>query len=132
MATKIYEVVDATDEATYYPIGVFLTLKDALDAIRNTENPWELCENAMFHGEAATIEIRERLAGLKPNDAGTVVWKTEWGNEYNDGGSACVDWPFMFDRCARHALAPSSAIREVDFTTANPGVSSRWHWLATT
>ncbi|HNY80666.1 MAG: prolyl oligopeptidase family serine peptidase [Sedimentisphaerales bacterium] len=53
-----------------------------------------------------------------------------WGNEYNDGGSACVDWPFMFDRFARHALAPSSAIREVDFTTANPGVSSRCHWLA--
>jgi len=53
-----------------------------------------------------------------------------WGNEYNDGGSACVDWPFMFDRFARHALAPSSAIRKVDFTTANPGVSSRCHWLA--
>jgi hypothetical protein len=53
-----------------------------------------------------------------------------WSNEYNDGGSACVDWPFMFDWFARHALAPSSAVREVEFVTANPGVSSRYHWLA--
>ncbi len=53
-----------------------------------------------------------------------------WGNEYNDGGSACVDWPFMFDRFAHHALAPASAVREVEFITANPGVSSQSHWLA--
>ena len=53
-----------------------------------------------------------------------------WGNEYNDGGSACVDWPFMFDWFARHALPPSSTVRDVEFVTANPGVSSQCHWLA--
>ncbi len=52
-----------------------------------------------------------------------------WGNEYNDGGSACVDWPFMFDLFACHALAPTTAVREVEFVTANPGVSSSCHWL---
>lgn len=53
-----------------------------------------------------------------------------WGNEYNDDGSACVDWPFMFDLFARHAQAPSSAISDVEFVTANPGVSSQCNWLA--
>jgi len=53
-----------------------------------------------------------------------------WGNEYNDGGTACVDWPFMFDLFARHALPPAFAVRDVEFVTANPGVSSRCHWLA--
>ena len=53
-----------------------------------------------------------------------------WGNEYNDGGSACVDWPFMFDLFARHALPPAAAVRDVNFVTANPGVSSQCHWLA--
>ncbi|MHC4582309.1 MAG: alpha/beta hydrolase-fold protein, partial [Planctomycetota bacterium] len=53
-----------------------------------------------------------------------------WSNEYGDGGAACVDWPFMFDMFARHALPPSSAVREVEFVTANPGVSSCCHWLA--
>jgi len=53
-----------------------------------------------------------------------------WGNEYNDGGSACVDWPFMFDLFAHHALPPSSAVSDVNFVTANPGVSSLCDWLA--
>ena len=52
-----------------------------------------------------------------------------WSNEYSDGGAACVDWPFMFDLFARHALPPSATVREVEFVTANPGVSSRCHWL---
>jgi dienelactone hydrolase len=53
-----------------------------------------------------------------------------WSNEYGDGGAACLDWPFMFDMFARHALPPSSAVREVEFVTANPGASSTCHWLA--
>jgi dienelactone hydrolase len=53
-----------------------------------------------------------------------------WSNDYSDGGSACVEWPFMFDMFARHAIPPSSAVRQVEFVTANPGVSSSCHWLA--
>jgi predicted esterase len=53
-----------------------------------------------------------------------------WGNEYGDGGSACVDWPFMFDLFARHALPPVSSVRDVEFVTADPGISSHCYWLA--
>jgi len=53
-----------------------------------------------------------------------------WTNEYKDGGSACLDWPEMYDMFARHALPPVNAIREVEFVTANPGVSSKCHWLS--
>lgn len=52
-----------------------------------------------------------------------------WSNDFGDKGSACVDWPFMFDSFARHALPPSSAVRHVQFATANPGISSQCHWL---
>ncbi len=52
-----------------------------------------------------------------------------WGGDYSDQGSACVDWPFMFDAFARHALPPSSSLRQVEFATANPGISSKCHWL---
>jgi predicted esterase len=52
-----------------------------------------------------------------------------WSNDFGDNGSACVDWPFMFDSFARHALPPSSAVRQVEFATANPGISSTCHWL---
>jgi dienelactone hydrolase len=52
-----------------------------------------------------------------------------WSNDYKDGGNASVDWPFMFDLFARHALPPPRSVRDVDFATCNPGVSSRSHWL---
>ena len=58
-------------------------------------------------------------------EPGTGHW---WGNDFNDGGSACVDWPELFDQFARHALPPAGAVRHVEFTTANPGVASRCHW----
>lgn len=53
-----------------------------------------------------------------------------WSNEFSDGGAACVDWPDMFDLFARHALPPTQAVRHVEFVTANPGASSRCHWLS--
>lgn len=53
-----------------------------------------------------------------------------WTNELRDGGAACLDWPEMYDMFARHSLPPAGAIREVEFVTANPGVSSRCHWLS--
>lgn len=53
-----------------------------------------------------------------------------WSNEFSDGGAACVDWPEMFDMFARHSLPPAGALRQVDFVTANPGVSSRCFWLS--
>ncbi|MCE5228226.1 prolyl oligopeptidase family serine peptidase [bacterium] len=52
-----------------------------------------------------------------------------YGNEYSDDGLACVDWPYMFDAFARHALPPAGSVREVSFVTADPGVSSRCHYL---
>src|SRR5207237_1340795 len=35
----------------------------------------------------------------------------------------------MFDFFAHHAIPADDAIREVDFTTANPGISAQSHWL---
>ncbi len=53
-----------------------------------------------------------------------------WSNDFSDGGAACQDWPDMYDMFARHALPPASAIREVEFVTANPGVSAKCNWLS--
>ncbi len=52
-----------------------------------------------------------------------------WSNPFDDGGAACMDWPYMYDSFARHALPPSHSVRSVEFATANPGVSSSCHWL---
>lgn len=119
---KIYEAVDVTDEEAYYTIGVFPSLKDALGAIRATENPWRLCENAMFHGEAATIEIREREVGLKPNDLGKVVWKTEWTNEYNEEVDD-NEWVVKFETpyACPHCGSPKGTWFDRSFSVDNEG-----------
>ncbi|MCX7013410.1 MAG: hypothetical protein NTW86_12785 [Candidatus Sumerlaeota bacterium] len=52
-----------------------------------------------------------------------------WWSIKGNSGAACVDWPPMFDFFARHRLPAPEEIREVDFTTASPGVSARCRWL---
>jgi pimeloyl-ACP methyl ester carboxylesterase len=44
-------------------------------------------------------------------------------------GDPCVDWPPMFDLFARHKIPDSDAVREINFTTANPGISASCHWV---
>ncbi len=51
-----------------------------------------------------------------------------WSNDLGDGGATCVDWPAMFDYCARRVLPEADMVQQVDFTTPSPGVSARCHW----
>lgn len=46
-----------------------------------------------------------------------------WGNE-------CVDWPWLMQFLRNHKLPGPGGPSEIDFTTANPGVSSQCHWAA--
>jgi pimeloyl-ACP methyl ester carboxylesterase len=45
-------------------------------------------------------------------------------------GNPCVDWPPMFEFFTRHTLPARAAVRQVQFTTASPGVSSHCHWAS--
>ncbi|MCC6444533.1 MAG: prolyl oligopeptidase family serine peptidase [Armatimonadetes bacterium] len=51
-----------------------------------------------------------------------------WWDSSDEPGADCVDWPQMFDFFARHALPSRESLRQVDFITANPGLSSRCYW----
>jgi hypothetical protein len=52
-----------------------------------------------------------------------------WWGLPNYGGAACVDWPPLFDDMSRHRVPDEKSVRDVDFTTVNPGVSSSLYWL---
>ncbi|MBN2325995.1 MAG: prolyl oligopeptidase family serine peptidase [Candidatus Omnitrophica bacterium] len=52
-----------------------------------------------------------------------------WWDRSDEPGADCVDWRPMFDFFARHRIPRDCEIREIEFSTANPGVSSRSHWL---
>lgn len=52
-----------------------------------------------------------------------------WWESSDEPGAECMDWPPMYDLFARRVLPPKTAVRVVDFVTANPGVSPSSHWL---
>jgi poly(3-hydroxybutyrate) depolymerase len=53
-----------------------------------------------------------------------------WWSNTDEPGAACVDWAPMFDLFARRTIPRANEIREIGFVTANPGISSKCHWLA--
>lgn len=52
-----------------------------------------------------------------------------WWDLSDEPGADCVDWSPMFDYFARHSIPRDEDVREINFTTVNPGVSARSHWL---
>ena len=51
-----------------------------------------------------------------------------WGLD-DEASTDCVDWPPMFDFFARHARPGDERIKDIDFTTASPGISAKDYWL---
>jgi pimeloyl-ACP methyl ester carboxylesterase len=52
-----------------------------------------------------------------------------WWDASDEPGTDCVDWAPMFDFFAHHAIPSDQAVRRVRFTTVNPAVSARAHWV---
>ena len=52
-----------------------------------------------------------------------------WWDASKDPGTSCVDWPPMFALFQKRSLPEASAVHEIDFRTASPGVSARHTWL---
>lgn len=51
-----------------------------------------------------------------------------WWDVSDEPGADCVDWQPLFEFFAHHALPAEEMVRQVDFTTADPGVSAWCHW----
>ena len=51
-----------------------------------------------------------------------------WWTLNDEAGADCVDWPPLYDYFARHARPGEQRILEIDFTTADPGVSAKDYW----
>lgn len=68
--------------------------------------------------------MRERLAAFHTNFAyyeqpGAGHW---WGNR-------CMDWPPLIAFLERNRSPDDATVRTIDFTTINPGIASRRHWI---
>jgi dienelactone hydrolase len=45
-------------------------------------------------------------------------------------GNESVDWPPLFDYFKWHTIPDDSAVNKVNFSTANPAISSTYHWVS--
>jgi len=69
--------------------------------------------------------MRKELGAFHPDFAyyerpGAGHW---WGN-------ACVDWPPLFDFLSQRQLPKVEDVRQVEFATVSPGISSRARWVS--
>jgi dienelactone hydrolase len=55
---------------------------------------------------------------------------SHWWDVSDEPGADCVDWAPMFDFFAHHVIPTDQSLRQINFTTVNPGVSANSHWLA--
>ncbi len=102
----------------------------------NGSNVFELARNYLaggiyvLHGDKDDVvpvkyarQMREVLGKLHPDFSyyeypGGSHW---WSNE-------SVDWPPLFEYFKWHSIMPDSLVNAIDFTTANPAVSSTMSW----
>ncbi|MBM3494660.1 MAG: hypothetical protein FJX72_10160, partial [Armatimonadetes bacterium] len=96
------------------PLGVYILHGDADDNVPVTEARAMADRLKGFHTDFTLFE-----------QPGAGHW---WGAP-SDPGTGCVDWPAMFDLFHRRAIPRSDETRHVEFTTMNPGVSSKMRWL---
>lgn len=74
--------------------------------------------------------MREHLAAFHEDlhyheQPGAGHW---WGTP-EEPGAECLDWAPMFDLFSRRRIPRSAELRDIEFVTANPGVSATCHWL---
>jgi len=105
------------------PIGLITNLKDmgvyilhgSADRVVSANQAQKMAENlGRFH--------RDWVYHEEPG-------RGHWWDLSDEPGADCVDWMPLFDFFARHRLVGSDEIRQINFTTANPGVNSCSHWV---
>ncbi len=85
--TEVFELVDATDEELYFPLGFFIDLPDAIAQARQFDpHQWENDRE-----EHACCEIRCRRIGLSGDDY-TVLWRCEWSEQETEPDSGEFAW----------------------------------------
>jgi hypothetical protein len=118
-------------------------MSEILRRSMNPVNPYKLDRNFkqfgvyILHGsEDDNVPVTEALSmvdTLSKFDKDFVFHEQmgvgHWWGLNDEAGTDCVDWPPMFDFFARHARPGEERILNIDFTTANPGISARDYWL---
>lgn len=91
----------------------------------------------IIHGDAdnnvPVDQARQMMEELEPFHRDIMIHEEpgqgHWWDISDEPGADCVDWAPMFDFFARHAIPHPTMVRDIDFTTVNPAISSRHTWV---
>jgi pimeloyl-ACP methyl ester carboxylesterase len=130
-----YRARKAPDAST--PVGAILARaaspSDTFALERNLEHLGVYLLHGADDDNVPVTESRHMVEELKTFHKDFVYHEQpgvkHWWDLSDEPGTDCVDWPPMFDFFARHARPGTGRARQVDFTTASPGISSRSAWL---
>ncbi len=84
---KIYEAVDSTSDELYFPIGIWLSLEEAVAAF-DTEDAEEIPDESGHREDSLIVDIRERDVGF--SGFGRSVKKIEWSGAYKEDSDEYV------------------------------------------
>ncbi len=111
-ATASSDTMGLSKNAKHF--GVFISHGGADDVVPPTEARTMYEHLRTFHNDVVYDEV--------PGQG-------HWWDLSDEPGADCVDWPPLFDFLARHKRFTPESIRDIDFTTHNPGVSSQSYWV---
>jgi pimeloyl-ACP methyl ester carboxylesterase len=99
---------------------------DTLSLVRNSLSE----EVYILHGDADdNVPVREaRLMREALKFHPRLSYHEEPGAGHWWGGK-CVDWPDLFQMFERVRLPADADVKDVEFTTADPAMSGRFHWV---
>lgn len=81
--TSVFEAVDSTNEETYWTLGVWFTLEDALAAFADCQDPGDFgCQDHAEHDDLCVVKIRERPFGW--GGSGKPRATLRWENTYDE------------------------------------------------
>lgn len=78
---SVFEMVDATDDEQYFPLGIWLTLESAMAALDECKEPDDVGSDGC-HDDYCKVEIRQH--GIGWSGHGKKVYQREWISKYDE------------------------------------------------
>lgn len=86
----------------------------------------------IFHGDSdrtVSVNYARQMKKLLADFQKDMSYYEYPGGEHWFGNHS-VDWNPIFDYFKWHTIAPDSAMNNLDFTTASPGISAKYRWIS--
>lgn len=88
----IFELLDMTDDEMYFPLGLFLSLEDAIAEIKKDSDDVGFkppCVDSNDDAEKISLAVRKREVGSLDN-GGKEVWEGCWTSEYDEESDSYI------------------------------------------